>query len=182
MPDDELFALAAQGPAAAEPATPQVRRMLQGPEVGRVRAELRRPVADAPQAGNVVARPEALPATSTTTCARRWSSETELFFEAILREDRSILDLLDADFTLRQRAAGPALRHRRASTGEEFRRVQAAGQPRRHPDAGEHPDGDLEPDADLAGEARQVGAGADPRHAAAAAAARRARAGRARSS
>ena len=25
--------------------------------------------------------------------------ETELFFEAVMREDRSILDLLDADFT-----------------------------------------------------------------------------------
>ena len=25
--------------------------------------------------------------------------ETELFFEAILREDRSVLDLLDADFS-----------------------------------------------------------------------------------
>ena len=39
--------------------------------------------------------------------------ETELFFDSIVREDRSVLDLLNADYTLRQRAAGPPLRHRR---------------------------------------------------------------------
>ena len=33
---------------------------------------------------------------------------------SLLREDRSLLDLLDARYTLRQRAAGAALRHRRA--------------------------------------------------------------------
>ena len=37
--------------------------------------------------------------------------ETELFFESILREDRSVLDLLRAELHVRQRAAGEALRH-----------------------------------------------------------------------
>ena len=39
--------------------------------------------------------------------------ETELFFDSIVREDRRVLDLLTADYTLRQRAARQALRHRR---------------------------------------------------------------------
>ena len=37
--------------------------------------------------------------------------ETELFFDSIVREDRNVLDLLNADYTLRQRAAGAPLRH-----------------------------------------------------------------------
>ncbi len=47
------------------------------------------------------------------TLARAMSRETELFFDSIVREDRSVLDLLTADYTLRQRAAREALRHRR---------------------------------------------------------------------
>ncbi len=39
--------------------------------------------------------------------------ETELFFDSIVREDRSVLDLLTRRLQLRQRAAGPPLRHRR---------------------------------------------------------------------
>ena len=49
--------------------------------------------------------------------------ETELFFEAILREDRSILDLLDADFSfVNERLA----KHYGIAgvTGPEFRRVK----------------------------------------------------------
>ena len=37
--------------------------------------------------------------------------ETELFFESVLREDRSVLDLLSGRLHVRQRAAGPPLRH-----------------------------------------------------------------------
>ena len=45
--------------------------------------------------------------TSTTRCARRFVRETELFFESIVREDRSALDLLRADYTfLNERLAG----------------------------------------------------------------------------
>ena len=42
--------------------------------------------------------------------------ETELFFDSIMREDRSVLDLLTAELHVRQRAARPALRHSRTST------------------------------------------------------------------
>ena len=37
--------------------------------------------------------------------------ETELFFESILREDRSVLDLLKRELHVPERAAGEALRH-----------------------------------------------------------------------
>ena len=73
--------------------------MLADPQVAALVDELRRPVA-------VPARSEerAIPTsrsfpTSTTTCARRFQRETEMLFESIMREDRSVLDLLDADYT-----------------------------------------------------------------------------------
>ena len=49
--------------------------------------------------------------------------ETELFFAAIIREDRSILDLLDADFTF---VNGRLAKHYGISGvyGEEFQRVK----------------------------------------------------------
>jgi hypothetical protein len=55
--------------------------------------------------------------------------ETEQFFEAIVREDRSVLDFLDARFTfLNERVA----RHYGIAgvTGEEFRRVELTGSQR----------------------------------------------------
>ena len=36
---------------------------------------------------------------STTTCAAAFQRETELFFGSIVHEDRSVLDLLTADYT-----------------------------------------------------------------------------------
>ena len=84
-----------------------------------------------------------------------------------MREDRSVLDLIDADYTfVNERLARhygiPGVK------GDEFRRVTLAGRPSAGGvlDAGEHPDGHLEPDADLAREAGQVDPRADPRHAA----------------
>ena len=53
---------------------------------------------------------------------KAFEQETELFFESIMRENRSVLDLLDADYTfLNERLAkhyGIAGMH-----GERFRRV-----------------------------------------------------------
>ena len=49
--------------------------------------------------------------------------ETELFFDSIVREDRNVLDLLNADYTLRQRAPGSPLRHRRRQRRTPSRRV-----------------------------------------------------------
>ena len=94
--------------------------------------------------------------------------ETELFFDSILREDRSVLDLLRADYTfLNERLA----KHYGIPDvyGSRFRRVTLDdGSRARRPAApGQHADGDLVRHADLAGAARQVGAREPARRAAA---------------
>ena len=55
--------------------------------------------------------------------------ETSLFVEAIIREDRSILDFIDAPFTF---VNGPLARHYGIPgvSGEEFRRVNLDGEQR----------------------------------------------------
>ena len=91
--------------------------------------------------------------------------ETELFFESIMREDRSVLDLLRADYTfVNERLA----KHYGIPNvyGSHFRRVTLAdGQPaRRAARAGQHPDGDVVRQPHVAGAARQVDAREPPRH------------------
>ena len=54
--------------------------------------------------------------TSTTTCARRSAQETELFFESILREDRSVLDLLQRRTTRSSTSGWPSTTASRTST------------------------------------------------------------------
>ena len=93
--------------------------------------------------------------------------ETELFFESVVREDRSVLDLMTADYTfVNERLA----RHYGIPGvfGGEFRRVHAArrGAPG-PPGQGRRPAGDLARQHDVAGAARQVGAGEHARRAAA---------------
>ena len=84
--------------------------------------------------------------------------ETELFFESIMREDRSVLDLLRADYTfLNERLAKHyGIPH---VYGSRFRRVtlEPDSRARRAAAAGQHPDGDVVRDADVAGDSRQVG-------------------------
>ena len=46
--------------------------------------------------------------------------ETELFFDSLVREDRSVFDLLTADYTFVERACRAALRHCRTSRGPGF--------------------------------------------------------------
>ena len=69
--------------------------------------------------------------------------ETELFFESMLREDRSVLDLLSADYTfLNERLA----RHYGIPNvyGSQFRRVALhRRKPPRSARPGQHPDGDV---------------------------------------
>ena len=101
-------------------------------------------------------------------------TETSLFFQNILREDRSVLELLDADYTfLNQRLAEhygiPGV------YGPQFRRVDAdRSQSRRAAGAGKRADGDVLPQPHFGGAARQVDSGDAARHAASAASAGRA--------
>jgi len=123
MPDDELFRLAEQGklrnPAVREA---QVRRMLKDPKAfalvedfGDQWLNLRLLQSVQPSKHEYPSYDQALNA------AMR--KETELFFECIMREDRSIVEFLDADYTfLNERLA----KHYGISgvTGEQFRKVK----------------------------------------------------------
>ena len=97
--------------------------------------------------------------------------EPELFFEAVVREDRSILDFLDSDYTfVNERLA----KHYgiEGVQGPEFRRVSLERwQAGRRGDNGVGLDRHVEPDPDLAREARQVDPRRDSGHATTAASA-----------
>lgn len=123
MPDDELFALATQGKLrAALPA--QVARMLQDPRASSLVEnfagqwlQLRMMDNINPDAARYPAFDEALRVAMT--------KETQLFFAEIVRENRSVIDFLDADYTyVNERLA----RHYGLTgvAGEEFRRVPVA--------------------------------------------------------
>jgi mono/diheme cytochrome c family protein len=131
IPDDELIAVAARG-ELGRPATldRQVRRMLASPKAGAFVRNfsgqwlfLRNLDASAPVQSVFPDFDDAL--------RQGFRRETELFVESVLREDRSALDLLRADYTfLNERLA----RHYGIPNvaGSHFRRVTLpAGNPRR---------------------------------------------------
>ena len=87
-----------------------------------------------------------------------------------------MLELLTARLHVRQRAAGAALRHPERLRQPLPPRDARRSEPARAARPGQHPDGHVLCQPDVAGAARQVAAREHPRHAAAAAAAERARA------
>ena len=99
--------------------------------------------------------------------------ETTLLFDSIMREDRSVMDLLNADYTfVNERLA----RHYGIPNiyGSQFRRVHGAERSApRTARSGQHPDGDVVSEPDVAGRARQMGADESAGRSAAAAAAER---------
>ena len=100
--------------------------------------------------------------------------ETELFFEHILRDDRSILDFLDGRLHVPQRSAGAVLRHPRRQ-GPRVPQGRSDGhRTRRRPDARQRADRLVVCQAHLAGAARQMGSRESAERARAAAARRRA--------
>ena len=179
MPDDELFQLAARESCTL----PRQRWTKQVSADARATPRPRRWSRTSPASGSSFATSRRSTPTrhafppSTSRCARRCSRRPELFFASVMHERPQHPRLPRLRLHVRERAAGPALRHPGRRRARSSAASSSTGRPARGPDhAGQHPDGDLEPDADLAGEAGQVGAGADPGHAAAAAAAGRARA------
>jgi mono/diheme cytochrome c family protein len=129
MPDDELFQLAKQGTLHQEGNLEnQVRRMLKDPKARALVdnfagqwLQLRSLKNAAPDPGLFPAFDEAL--------RSAMLKESALFFEAVMREDRSILDFLDADFTfVNERLARhyglPGIK------GNEFQRVSLTGDQR----------------------------------------------------
>ena len=89
--------------------------------------------------------------------------ETELFFEDIVRNDRSILDFFNGELHVRERAARSALRHsERLRPGVPPRGVSGQHAPR-DPRPGQHPRADVDREPHVAGAARQVGHGSADR-------------------
>lgn len=127
MPDEELFRLAGQGRLRKE-LKAQVRRMLRDP---KARALVDNFAAQWLQFRNLdVAAPD--PATYpgfTEELRAAMRREAELFAEHILREDRSVLEFLDADWTF---VNEPLARHYGLPgvEGGGFRKVSLKGTPR----------------------------------------------------
>ena len=100
MPDDELLDLAARGELSRpEVLEQQVRRMLADDAFAISRQQLCRAMALSAQSGIgripiCVCFPD-----FDDNLRQALRQETELFFESILREDRSVLDLIKADYT-----------------------------------------------------------------------------------
>ena len=155
MPDDELLDLAVKDRLSdPECLEQQMRRMLADSEVSIADFQLWRPVA--------------------RTCAnwRRWRPsaknfddnlrqsfrrETEMLFESIVREDRSIVSLLDADYTFVDERLARALRNPEYSRQLLPPGLAGRSSPRRgHPGAGQFPDRQLRRHANLAGDARPM--------------------------
>jgi hypothetical protein len=126
MPDDELFRLAEQGKLRADGnLEKQVWRMLRDP---KARALVENFADQWLQVRNLKSvHPDKGRYPSFDARLRSaMLQETERFFEAVLREDRSILDFLDADFTfVNERLA----RHYGIPNvkGDQFRRVSLQG-------------------------------------------------------
>jgi hypothetical protein len=128
MPDDELLAAAAAGQLTDPRArAEQVRRMLADPKAAALAKNF------ASQWFGLRQLASALPETNEFDGNLRASlaRETELFFDSIVREDRSIVEVLDADYTYvdERLALHYGIPHVRGSL---FRRVDlAADNPRR---------------------------------------------------
>lgn len=126
MPDDELFSLALRGKLReGDNLEVQVRRMLRDPKAKALVEnfadqwlQIRNLKTVNPDRAKFPTFDEPLRSAMLT--------ETERFFEALIREDRSVLDLIDADFTfLNERLA----KHYGIAgvKGEGFRRVSVKG-------------------------------------------------------
>ena len=167
VPDDELLELAERGrlkdPAVLER---QVRRMLADDRARSLVTSFAAQWLHLRNVDSVTPDLERFPYFD-ENLRDAFRTETELFFESMLREDRSVLDLLAADYTfLNERLA----RHYGIPGvyGSHFRRVRLPDASRaRTARPRQHPDGHVVPDQDLTSDSRQVGARQHPRHAAA---------------
>ena len=97
----------------------------------------------------------------TTRCGEAMRSETERYFAHILRNNRSVLELLDSNYTfVNERLA----RHYgiEGVTGERVSPGGSGGShARRRADSGERSHVDVKPEPDESGEARAVDLAAD---------------------
>jgi mono/diheme cytochrome c family protein len=129
MPDDELFTLAAKSNLRqGDNLEKQVRRMLREPKARALTENFAGQWLQLRNLKEASPDPKQFP-TFTPELRQAMQRETELFFDAIVREDRSILDFLDADFTF---VNEPLARHYGIAgiKGKEFQRVKLDGRQR----------------------------------------------------
>jgi len=129
-PDDELLAAASRG-ALATPAgiEQQARRMLADPRATALSSRFAAQWLRLQDLDKIKPDARLFPAFD-TTLAQAMITETEMLFEAIVREDRDVLELLTADYTfVNERLA----RHYGIPnvSGPSFRRVSLASDPNR---------------------------------------------------
>jgi hypothetical protein len=101
MPDDELFALAAKRQLTAN-LDAQVKRMLADPRSKALVDNFAMQWLQLRTLTNFSPDPKLFPKFDERLRASMYR-ETELFFDAVMREDRSILDFIDADYTFLNR-------------------------------------------------------------------------------
>lgn len=120
MPDEVLFTSAREGRLRDELGA-QVQRMLRDPKARALTESFAGQWLEIRGLEQVTRDPGLFPG-FTPELRRAMKRETELLFEAIVREDRSILDFITADFTFLN---GPLAAHYGIPgiEGEEFRRV-----------------------------------------------------------
>jgi hypothetical protein len=122
MPDEELFRLAEQGklrqPGVLEG---QVRRMLKSPKVRALTENFASQWLQLRTLQTAIPDRETYPAYD-STMRNYMLRETEMFFEHIVQEDRSVLEFLDADYSFLN---GPLARFYGISgvSGLDFRKV-----------------------------------------------------------
>lgn len=97
MPDDELFELAASGRLRAE-LGPQIARLLKDDRSAAFMRNFAGQWLTLRKLAAVSPDPQTFPEFD-SDLRSAMVRETEMFFEAVVREDRSIFDLLDADFS-----------------------------------------------------------------------------------
>jgi mono/diheme cytochrome c family protein len=129
MPDEELFALAKKGSLQnPKVLAAQVKRMLKDPKAHALAENFAGQWLQLRNLTNVAPDPARFPDFN-DTLRTAMRTETEMFFEAIVSEDRSVLDFLGARFTYLNE---PLARHYGIPgvTGDQFRRVTLAGDER----------------------------------------------------
>ncbi len=126
MPDDELFALAEKNQLHKEVAA-QVRRMLKDDRADTLVENFGMQWLQLRPLNNFAPDTKLFPEWN-ESLRQAMLKETELFLRAVMREDRSILDIVDADFTfLNERLATHYGITDPKVQGAEFRRVQLKG-------------------------------------------------------
>ena len=126
LPDDDLFRAAAESKLGeAELLEAQVRRMIQDPKSWALVENFAGQWLQLRNLESVAPDPDRFP-NFDDPLRNAMRRETELFFETVMREDRSILDFLDAPFTFLN---GRLARHYGVEgvVGKEFRRVELDG-------------------------------------------------------